>query len=228
MDKMSDSFLEQINDANDVKKLNIRELQSLSEELRAYILSVVSRKGGHLSSNLGVVELSVALEYVFDTGKDRLVWDVGHQSYTHKILTGRKESFQTLRDTGGLSGFPKRKESGSDPYDTGHSSTSIAAALGFAKARDMSGEAYHVITVIGDGSMTGGQAFEALNFAAELDTDILVILNDNHMSIAPNIGGISRYLTRLRASSVYTDSKQAVKRFLSRIPFLGRILIRMI
>lgn len=225
---MSDSFLEQINNPGDMKKLKIPELIVLCREIRDYILSVVSQNGGHLASNLGVVELSVALEYVFDTAADRLIWDVGHQSYTHKILTGRREAFQTLRQPDGLSGFPKRSESLSDPYDTGHSSTSIAAALGFAKARDLRGETGKVIAVIGDGSMTGGQAFESLNLAGELDTDILVILNDNHMSIAPNIGGLSNYLNKLRSSSAYTGSKQAVRSFLDKIPFLGDALIRVI
>ena len=222
------SLLSGIGTSSDLKALPPDQLELLCAQLRAYILEVVSLNGGHLSSNLGVIELSVALEYVFDTSLDRLVWDVGHQSYAHKILTGRKEAFKTLRQEGGISGFPKRAESISDPYDTGHSSTSIAAALGFAHARDMRGEKHKVIALIGDGSMTGGQAFEALNFAAELDTDILVILNDNHMSIAPNIGGLSRYLTRLRSSSAYTGSKQAVKSFLARIPLLGGVLVKLI
>ena len=222
---MGEQYLDRIRDADDLKKLPVEDLRFLSDELRAIILSVVSQNGGHLSSNLGVVELTVALEYVFDTRVDRLVWDVGHQCYAHKILTGRKEAFGSLRQSGGLSGFPKRAESPCDPYDTGHSSTSIAAALGFAKARDLLGESYKVIAVIGDGSMTGGQAFEAMNLAGELDNDILVVLNDNHMSIAPNIGGLSRYLTRLRASSTYTESKQAVRRFLGKIPVLGQWLI---
>ena len=221
-------MLDKVKGIKDLKKLSIPELTELSQDVRNYILSVVSQNGGHLASNLGVVELSVALEYVFDTRKDRLVWDVGHQSYTHKILTGRKESFATLRQRNGLSGFPKRSESICDPYDTGHSSTSIAAALGFAKARDLQGEQHKVIAVIGDGSMTGGQAFEALNLTAELDTDILVILNDNQLSISANVGGLSHYLNRIRASSAYTGSKQAVRRFLSRIPFLGKAMIRII
>ncbi|MCL2165980.1 MAG: 1-deoxy-D-xylulose-5-phosphate synthase, partial [Clostridiales bacterium] len=221
-------MLEKVKGIEDLKALSIQELTELSQDLRNYILSVVSQNGGHLASNLGVVELSVALEYVFDTRTDRLVWDVGHQSYTHKILTGRKESFATLRQRNGLSGFPKRSESICDPYDTGHSSTSIAAALGFAKARDLQGGQHKVIAVIGDGSMTGGQAFESLNLTAELDTDILVILNDNQLSIAANIGGLSHYLNRIRASSAYTGSKEAVRRFLSRIPFLGAAAIKVI
>ena len=228
MDITSGSCLDRINGIDDLKKLSLDELNILSGELQSYILSVVSQNGGHLSSNLGVIELSVALEYVFDTRVDRLVWDVGHQAYTHKILTERKDAFRTLRQIGGLSGFPKREESVSDAYDTGHSSTSIAAALGFAKSRDLRGDKHKIIAVIGDGSMTGGQAFESLNVAAELNTDILVILNDNHMSIAPNIGGLSRYLTRLRASSTYTGSKQVVRRFLSRIPLIGDWLVRLV
>ena len=225
---MKGSSLGEINGAGDVKKLDAAQLTALCGELREHILSVVSQNGGHLSSNLGVVELSVALEYVFDTETDRLIWDVGHQSYTHKILTGRREAFRTLRQREGLSGFPKRAESISDPYDTGHSSTSIAAALGFAKARDLRGETHKVVAVIGDGSMTGGQAFESLNLAGELDTDVLVILNDNSMSIARNVGGLSRYLSKLRSSPAYTGSKQAVRSFLSKVPLVGAGLIRLI
>ena len=225
---MSGKLLDRINNLDDLKRLKQSDLDELCRDIREYILTVVSKNGGHLASNLGVVELTVALEYVFDARKDVIVWDVGHQSYTHKILTGRKDSFATLRKMGGLSGFPKRNESGCDPFDSGHSSNSIAAALGFAKARDLSGAGHKVIAVIGDGSMTGGQAYEAMNFAGELETDTLVILNDNHMSIAPNIGGISRYLTRLRASTAYTASKQAVRRFLSKIPLIGAPLIRLI
>ena len=225
---MNGSYLTSLNSVSDLKKLDLHELNILSQELREYILSVVSHNGGHLSSNLGVVELTVALEYVFNPEKDRLIWDVGHQCYAHKILTGRRDAFLTLRQPGGLSGFPKRAESICDAYDTGHSSTSIAAALGFAEARDMRGENHRVVAIIGDGSMTGGQAFEALNLAGELNTDILVVLNDNHMSIAPNVGGLSRYLTRLRASSAYTGSKQAVRRILSKVPFAGNLLIRII
>ncbi len=225
---MGETYLERINDLHDIKKLSIPELKILSQELREYILSVVSQNGGHLSSNLGVIELTVALEYVFQTDVDRLVWDVGHQSYAHKILTGRREAFKTLRQLGGLSGFPKREESPCDTYDTGHSSTSIAAALGFAKARDLKNGDHKVIAVIGDGSMTGGQAFEALNLAGALNTDVLVILNDNSMSIAPNIGGISNYLNRLRSSAAYTASKQAVRRALSRVPLLGKGMIKAI
>jgi 1-deoxy-D-xylulose-5-phosphate synthase len=225
---MYGTYLERINGVHDIKNLSIPELKFLCQELRDYILAVVSQNGGHLSSNLGVIELTVALEYVFQTDKDRLVWDVGHQSYAHKILTGRRESFKTLRQRGGISGFPKREESPCDAYDTGHSSTSIAAALGFAKARDFRQESHKVIAVIGDGSMTGGAAFEALNLAGALDTDMLVILNDNHMSIAPNIGGISNYLNRLRSSTAYTASKRAVRRALSRLPFLGQGIIKVI
>ncbi|MEL7623782.1 MAG: 1-deoxy-D-xylulose-5-phosphate synthase [Clostridiales bacterium] len=225
---MGETYLERINDLQDIKKLSIPELKVLSQELREYILAVVSQNGGHLSSNLGVIELTVALEYVFQTDVDRLVWDVGHQSYAHKILTGRREAFKTLRQMGGLSGFPKREESPCDTYDTGHSSTSIAAALGFAKARDLKNEDHKVIAVIGDGSMTGGPAFEALNLAGALDTDVLVILNDNRMSIAPNIGGISNYLNRLRSSAAYAASKQAVRRALSQVPVLGKGMIKII
>jgi 1-deoxy-D-xylulose-5-phosphate synthase len=225
---MSEKYLSQVNSPADIKGFTLVELNQLARELRGYILTVVSQKGGHLASNLGAVELSVALEYVFDTARDRLVWDVGHQSYSHKILTGRREAFQTLRQFGGLSGFPKREESPTDPYDTGHSSTSIAAAVGFAKARDLDGLSHKVVAVIGDGALTGGQAFEALNLAGDLDTDILVVLNDNHMSIAPNIGGLSQYLSRMRSSAIYTAGKQAVRRFLGRIPWLGKGAIRLL
>ncbi len=225
---MSGSLLDKVNNLDDLKNLKQSDLNDLCDDIRAYILSVVSKNGGHLASNLGVVELTVALEYVFDARNDVIVWDVGHQTYTHKILTGRKDSFRSLREWGGLSGFPKRSESACDRFDSGHSSNSIAAALGFAQARDLKGDKHKVVALIGDGSMTGGQAFEALNLAGELELDMLVILNDNHMSIAPNIGGISRYLTRLRASAAYTSSKQVVRRFLRKIPLMGNALIRII
>lgn len=223
---MEHNYLEGIKGHADLVKLNMDQLEELTCQLRKKILEVVSQNGGHLASNLGVVELSLALEYVFDTARDRLVWDVGHQSYSHKLLTGRQDAFATLRRYQGLSGFPKREESPCDPYDTGHSSTSIAAALGFAKARDLKREDYRVIAVIGDGSMTGGEAYEALNLGGALDTDLLVILNDNRMSIAPNIGGMSNYLNRIRTSRAYRNSKFNVKRFLGRLPLFGKPLVR--
>ena len=223
---MEQNYLEGIKGRADLVKLNMDQLEELTCQLRKKILEVVSQNCGHLASNLGVVELSLALEYVFDTARDRLVWDVGHQSYSHKLLTGRQDAFATLRRYQGLSGFPKREESPCDPYDTGHSSTSIAAALGFAKARDLKREDYRVIAVIGDGSMTGGEAYEALNLGGALDTDLLVILNDNRMSIAPNIGGMSNYLNRIRTSRAYRNSKFNVKRFLGRLPLFGKPLVR--
>lgn len=219
-------YLEQINSPDDIKKLNCQQLTELAAEIRTYLLEVISQNGGHLASNLGVVELTLALHKVLDTNVDHLVWDVGHQAYVHKIITGRREAFLTLRQEGGLSGFPKREESHHDYYDTGHSSTSIAAALGFAKARDLKNEKHHVAAVIGDGSMTGGEAFEALNLAASLNTDIIVILNDNHMSIARNIGGLADYLNRLRASAIYNKSKKGVRYFLGKLPFIGKGLVR--
>ncbi len=225
METMTTNYLGRIEGHRDLIKLNISQMQALTREIRQYILKVVSQNGGHLASNLGVVELSVALEYVFDTSVDRLIWDVGHQSYTHKILTGRRDEFDSLRQFRGLSGFPKRVESACDPYDTGHSSTSIAAAVGFAKARDLKGEKHKVIAVIGDGSMTGGEAYEALNLAGGASSDILVILNDNRMSIAPNIGGMSNYLNRIRTSRAYQMSKFNVRSFLARVPVVGRPMI---
>ncbi len=225
---MTTNYLDRVAGHEDLRKLNSGELRLLAEEIREYVLDVVSKNGGHLASNLGVVELSIALEYVFDTEKDRLVWDVGHQSYIHKLLTGRREAFQSLRQYQGLSGFPKRQESPCDPYDTGHSSTSIAAAIGFAKARDLKGESRKVIAVIGDGSMTGGEAYEALNLGGGSASDILVILNDNRMSIAENIGGMSNYLNRIRTSRAYQLSKFNVRSFLNKIPLVGQPLINSI
>jgi len=219
-------YLEKINTPEDIKKMDEKALAELAAELRTYVLEVVSQNGGHLASNLGVVELTLALHKVFDTSKDRVVWDVGHQTYIHKILTGRRDAFKTLRQSQGLSGFPKREESIHDAYDTGHSSTSISAALGFAKARDLKGEDHRVVAVIGDGSMTGGEAFEALNLAASLNTDLLVILNDNHMSIAQNIGGMAEYLNRIRTSAIYNRSKLGVRRTLKKIPFFGESLVK--
>lgn len=219
-------YLEKINTPEDIKKMDEKALAELAAELRTYVLEVVSQNGGHLASNLGVVELTLALHKVFDTAKDRVVWDVGHQTYIHKILTGRRDAFKTLRQSQGLSGFPKREESIHDAYDTGHSSTSISAALGFAKARDLKGEGHRVVAVIGDGSMTGGEAFEALNLAASLNTDLLVILNDNHMSIAQNIGGMAEYLNRIRTSAIYNRSKLGVRRTLKKIPFFGEPLVK--
>ena len=182
-------ILDRISRPNDVKKLNLEECDRLAEEIRQFLISSLSETGGHLAPNLGVVELTIALHKVLNFPKDKLIWDVGHQAYTHKILTGRKEMFSTLRKTDGLSGFPKRKESDCDAFDTGHSSTSISAGLGLVRARELKGEDFTVISVIGDGALTGGMAYEALNNAAELKKNFIVVLNDNAMSITRNVGG---------------------------------------
>ncbi len=220
------SLLERINKPEDIKQLDFGQLNELAEEIRSLILETCSQNGGHLAPNLGVVELTIALHYVLDTTRDYLVWDVGHQSYTHKILTGRKDAFHTLRQFGGLSGFPKREESQHDAFNTGHSSTSISAALGYALARDLKGEDYRVAAVIGDGSLTGGQAFEALNQAGHLGVKMLVIVNDNEMSIAQNVGAMSSYLSRLRADPRYTKHKRSVADLLRKIPGIGDNMVK--
>lgn len=219
-----DSKLEKINSPEDIKQLNEKELNQLAGEIREYIIDTVSETGGHLASNLGVVELSLALHRVFDSPQDKIIWDVGHQAYIHKLLTGRKEKLKTLRTLGGISGFPKRSESEHDIFETGHSSTSISAALGIAKARDLSGEDYNVIAVIGDGSLTGGMAFEALNNAGDFPTRLIVILNDNNMSISNNIGGMANYLSKIRTVPAYFKLKARVGSVLKRIPVLGNAM----
>ena len=219
-------ILDNINSPADLKKLSYQELEVLSKELRDYVIKVVSENGGHLASNLGVVELTLALHRVFDTPGDKIVWDVGHQSYIHKIITGRRESFKTLRKINGISGFPKREESVYDSFETGHSSTSISAALGMAKARDLAGENYSVAAVIGDGALTGGMAFEALNHAGDFPTNLIVILNDNKMSISHNIGGLSNYLSKLRTEPLYFKMKGRIEAFLHRIPVIGGSMYR--
>ena len=186
-------YLEKINEPGDVKKLNKKELELLCGEIRKFLIEKISQNGGHLASNLGVVELTIALHLALDLPGDKIIWDVGHQSYTHKILSGRREMFDELRQYGGMSGFPKRKESPYDSFDTGHSSTSISAGLGIAQGRDLLGEDYAVISVIGDGALTGGMAYEALNNAAHLKKNFIIILNDNNMSISENVGGMSKY-----------------------------------
>ncbi len=218
-------MLERIRKENDIKRLSFDELCVLPEEIRQFLIEKTSKNGGHLASNLGVVELTIALHRMFELPKDKIIWDVGHQSYTHKLLTGRKDQFDTLRQYGGMSGFPKRKESPCDAFDTGHSSTSVSAGLGYVKARDMRGEDYSVIAVIGDGSLTGGMAYEALNNAAQLETNFIIILNDNDMSISKNVGGMSRYLDRLRTADLYTGLKKGVTRTLERVPVMGEKLI---
>ena len=215
------SILNQIHSTEDIKKLDEGELKLLCKELRKFLLQKVSKTGGHLASNLGVVELTVALEYCFDLPTDKIVWDVGHQAYIHKMLTGRKDQFDTLRQLDGLSGFPKPHESDCDAFAAGHSSTSISAALGLAKARDLTGGKEHVIAVIGDGSMTGGLAYEALNNAGRDHTRLIVILNDNEMSIDKNVGAMSKHLTNLRTSRQYRGWKEAVKQFRDNVPVIG-------
>lgn len=221
-------MLERIQKENDIKNLTMEELPVLAQEIREFLVEKVSKAGGHLASNLGVVELTMALHLVFDLPQDKIIWDVGHQSYTHKLLTGRKEGFDSLRSYGGLSGFPKRKESRCDAFDTGHSSTSISAGLGLVEAREIQGEDYQVISVIGDGSLTGGMAYEALNNASHLKANFIIILNDNHMSISENVGGMSKYLSHLRTADLYTGLKKGVTNVLERVPVVGNTMIEQI
>ena len=213
------NILETINSPADVKALSLDELKQLAEEIRQFLIRVISKTGGHLAPNLGVVELSLALNRVFSTPEDKIVFDVGHQSYIHKIITGRREQFPTLRQYGGLSGFPKRSESEHDAFGTGHSSTSISAALGMAVARDLQGKDYNVVAVIGDGSMTGGMAFEALNNAGTLHKKMIVVLNDNEMSISKNVGAMSEYLYQLRTGETYNKIKHDIEGWLKNMEF---------
>ncbi len=206
--------------------MNDEDLNDLADEIRHFLLENVSKTGGHLASNLGIVELTLALHSIFDSPKDRIIWDVGHQAYVHKILTGRKHLFHTLRQLNGLSGFPKRCESEHDIFDTGHSSTSISAALGIAKARDLKKEKYSILAVIGDGALTGGMAFEALNHVGNINTDIIVILNDNEMSISQNVGGLSKYLNRLRTDPKYYKVKDDIEYLLNKIPAVGKVVFK--
>ena len=221
-------MLERIQKANDIKDLKPEELPELAQEIRKFLVGKISKTGGHLASNLGVVELTMAMHLVFDLPKDKIIWDVGHQSYTHKILTGRKDGFDDLRKYGGMSGFPKRKESACDAFDTGHSSTSISAGLGYVCARDLQREDYSVISVIGDGSLTGGMAYEALNNASTLKKNFIIVLNDNHMSISENVGGMSDYLAKLRTADFYTDLKKGVTTVLHNVPVVGDPVIERI
>lgn len=221
-------MLERIQKANDIKELNNEELEILAKEIREFLIEKISKSGGHLASNLGVVELTMAMHKVFTLPEDKIIWDVGHQAYTHKILTGRKEGFDALRKYGGMSGFPKRAESDCDAFDTGHSSTSISAGLGYVQARELLGEKYHVISVIGDGSLTGGMAYEALNNASQLKANFIIVLNDNHMSISENVGGMSKYLAKLRTADVYTGLKKEVTHVLHQIPVAGDRMIEQI
>ncbi len=221
-------MLEKINNTNDIKKLNQDELKQLPEEIRQFLIQSLSQTGGHLASNLGVVELTIALHLAFELPKDKIIWDVGHQSYTHKILTGRRDQFPSLRQFGGLSGFPKTGESDCDCFNTGHSSTSVSAGLGLAAARDLKGQSYKVISVIGDGALTGGMAFEGLNNASKLETNFIIVLNDNDMSISRNVGGLSQYLGSIRTAGVYQDLKNGVLESLHKIPVYGERLGRKI
>lgn len=213
--------LELIRKENDIKKLSDEQLDGLADEIRRFLIEKISRTGGHLASNLGAVELTMALHLTLDFPEDKLIWDVGHQSYTHKLLTGRSGGFDTLRKYGGMSGFPKRKESDCDAFDTGHSSTSISAGLGLVEARELLCQDHTVVSVIGDGSMTGGMAYEALNNASRLKSNFIIVLNDNHMSISENVGGISRYLSGLRTTQTYTEIKKGVEGTLKKIPGRG-------
>ena len=221
-------ILEHIEGPWDVKNLSPEELKTLAAEIRQFLIEKISVTGGHLASNLGVVELTIALYLAFDLPRDKVIWDVGHQSYTHKILSGRREMFDELRQYGGMSGFPKRKESPYDSFDTGHSSTSISAGLGIAQGRDLLGEDYAVISVIGDGALTGGMAYEALNNAAHLKKNFIIILNDNNMSISENVGGMSKYLSSLRSGAGYNELKRRVSETLLKIPVVGAGLVEKI
>lgn len=217
--------LERIQKEDDIKKLKESELDILAEEIRQFLIEKISKTGGHLASNLGVVELTMAMHLAFSLPKDKIIWDVGHQAYTHKILTGRKAGFDDLRKYGGMSGFPKRKESACDAFDTGHSSTSISAGLGYVEAREILKEDYQVISVIGDGSLTGGMAYEALNNASHLKSNFIIVLNDNRMSISENVGGMSKYLDGIRTAHAYTDLKKNVEKTLQKVPIVGEQMV---
>ena len=214
-------LLDSIEKANDIKNINPEDYPELATEIRQFLIEKISKTGGHLGSNLGAVELTMALHLAFHLPEDKIVWDVGHQSYTHKLLTGRREGFENLRKYHGMSGFPKRKESDCDCFDTGHSSTSISAGLGLVKARDIQGEKHSVISVIGDGSLTGGMAYEALNNAAKMETNFIIVLNDNNMSISENVGGMSKYLNNIRTANAYLDIKEGVYNTLKDMPKYG-------
>lgn len=221
-------MLEKINSIDDLKKLNIEEKKILAQEIREYIIKIVSKNGGHLASNLGVVELTISLHSIFNVPFDKIIWDVGHQTYTHKILTGRKEELKTLRTSGGIAGFPKLEESETDCFNTGHSSTSISIALGMAKARDIKQENNSIICVIGDGALTGGMALEALNDAGSSDTKLTVILNDNEMSISKNVGGVNMLLSKLRTKRLYTKSNISAKKIIKKVPVVGAPFVKFV
>lgn len=218
--------MQHVNSPEDIKKLTISQLEQLAQDIREFLIEKVSKTGGHLASNLGVVELTLTLHRVFNLPEDKIIWDVGHQSYVHKILTGRKEGFDTLRQIDGLAGFPKVNESIYDYFNTGHSSTSISAALGFARARDLQNGDYSVVAVIGDGALTGGMAFEALNDAGRSSNNLIVILNDNEMSIAKNVGGMSRYLSKIRTEPIYSKAKEDLNILLGKVPLMGKSMTK--
>lgn len=221
-------LLDAIKKPNDIKNIKPEDYDRLAEEIRAFLIEKISMSGGHLGSNLGAVELTMALHLALNLPEDKIIWDVGHQSYTHKILTGRRDGFETLRKFGGMSGFPKRKESDCDSFDTGHSSTSISAGLGLVKARDLLGESRTVVSVIGDGSLTGGMAYEALNNAAQLEKNFIIILNDNNMSISENVGGVSKYLNSIRTDAKYLDLKDSIYYRLLELPKYGSAIVKKI
>lgn len=220
-------YLDNINGPEDLKRLGMKELEELAREIRTFIIDVVSKRGGHLASNLGVVELTIALHYVFDSPKDLIIWDVGHQSYTHKLLTGRRSRFETLRKDGGISGFPRREESIHDAFNTGHASTSISAALGMRLGRELLCEDGEIVAVVGDGSLSGGMAFEALNHAGHLKKDIMIILNTNEMSISPSVGALSGYLNRLITMPVYNRLRRDINTLLKRVPRFGPKMLQL-
>lgn len=221
-------LLDSIRKVNDIKNINEEDYDALAAEIREFLIEKISVTGGHLGSNLGAVELTMALHLALNLPEDKIIWDVGHQSYTHKLLTGRREGFETLRKYGGMSGFPKRRESNCDAFDTGHSSTSISAGLGLVKARDLRGEKHTVVSVIGDGSLTGGMAYEALNNAARLDTNFIIVLNDNNMSISENVGGVSKYLNNIRTADGYLGLRDGVYNTLKDMPKYGDQMVKFI
>ena len=222
------TLLNKIDSPADLKELSLDQLETLAGEIRQKIIDTVSKTGGHLAPNLGVVELTLALHSVFDAPKDKIIWDVGHQSYAHKLLTGRRDQFHTLRTYGGISGFPKRSESPYDTFDTGHSSTSISAGLGISTAKCLNGEKSKVISVIGDGSMTAGMAFEGLNQAGHTGKDLIVVLNDNEMSIAPNVGAFSSFLSRKMTGKRFVSFRKELENFIKSFPGVGENIMNLV
>ena len=223
-----EKILNKIESPDDLKKLNKDELKTLCSEIREFLIDSVSETGGHLASNLGIVELTVAIHTVFNVPEDKIVFDVGHQSYVHKILTGRKDGFKSLRQFGGMSGFPKTSESDCDVFNTGHSSTSISAALGIARGRDLAGDNYNVISVFGDGALTGGMMYEAMNDAGHSKTPLILILNDNAMSISKNVGALAKYLLSIRNKRGYLKTKRAVEKVLTNTPVVGKPIVKVL